>query len=94
MSAKVTPVSSSADLGLPPRAAAAPASTLGERIAAAQDSADLRLVIEKDAASGSYVYKTVDRRTGDVVQQFPIEQILRLRQADHYEAGAVITAKA
>ena len=31
---------------------------------ASQDSADLRLVIEDDKAAGSFVYKTIDRRTG------------------------------
>lgn len=50
---------------------------------------DLRLVIEEDAASGSYVYKTVDRRTGDVLQQFPREDVLRFKQAAHYDPGEV-----
>jgi flagellar protein FlaG len=57
------------------------------------DPADLRLVIEDDQAAGSFVYKTVDRRTGKVVQQFPREQLLRLREASDYTAGAVIKAK-
>ncbi|MBW8859396.1 MAG: hypothetical protein JF570_06570 [Caulobacter sp.] len=30
---------------------------------------DLRLVIEQDDATGTYVYKKVDRRTGETVQQ-------------------------
>ncbi len=94
MSAKVSPVASSADLGLPPKSTPAASTAQSGRDAPAQDPADLRLVIEKDKASGTYVYKTVDRRTGDVVQQFPNEQLLRLRQAESYEAGAVITAKA
>jgi flagellar protein FlaG len=50
---------------------------------------DLRLVIEQDEASGSYVYKTVDRRTGDVLQQFPREDVLRFKQAEHYDPGEV-----
>jgi flagellar protein FlaG len=50
---------------------------------------DLRLVIEEDPASGSYVYKTVDRRTGDVLQQFPREDVLRFKQAEHYDPGEV-----
>ena len=57
------------------------------------DPADLRLLIEDDQAAGSYVYKTVDRRTGKVVQQLPREQILRLGEAADYTAGAVIKAK-
>lgn len=50
---------------------------------------DLRLVIEEDPASGAYIYKTVDRRTGDVLQQFPREDVLRFKQAEHYDPGEV-----
>jgi flagellar protein FlaG len=58
----------------------------------ALDQADLRLVIEEQA--GSYVYKTVDRRTGEVVAQYPREDILKLREESDYAAGDVINAKA
>jgi len=58
------------------------------------DLADLRLVIEEDRATNSYVYKTVDRRTGKVVQQLPREQVLQLREQLDYEAGAVVRARA
>jgi flagellar protein FlaG len=50
---------------------------------------DLRLVIEEDPTSGTYVYKTVDRLTGDVLQQFPREDVLRFKQAEHYDPGKV-----
>ena len=56
------------------------------------DPADLRLVIEDDAKAGCFVYKTIDRRSGKVVQDLPREQILRLREADSYVAGTVIKA--
>jgi hypothetical protein len=59
----------------------------------APDPADLRLIIEDDQVAGCFVYKTVDRRTGKVVQQLPREQILALREAADYTAGAVIKAK-
>jgi flagellar protein FlaG len=55
---------------------------------------DLRLVIEEDEASGTYVYKTVNRRTGEVVLQLPRDQVLRLHQDTGYVAGHVIRAKA
>ncbi len=58
------------------------------------DPVDLRLVIEEDKASGSYVYKTVDRRTGKVIQQLPRDEVLKLREALDYEAGDVVRAKA
>ena len=57
------------------------------------DEADLRLIIEEDA-SGAYVYKTVDRKTGEVVQQLPREEVLRMREHVDYHAGEVIRTKA
>jgi flagellar protein FlaG len=61
---------------------------------AASEEVDLRLEIVEDQATGTYVYKTVNRRTGEVVQQLPREEILRLRDAAAYHAGEVIRAKA
>jgi flagellar protein FlaG len=72
---------------------AADTGSVQSRIAqGALDQADLRLVIEEEA--GTYVYKTVDRRTGDVVAQYPREDILKLREGYDYTAGDVIRAKA
>ena len=59
----------------------------------AAGSVELRLVIEEDKAANSFVYKTVDIRTGQVVQQFPREEVLRLRDTSDYEPGAVIDAR-
>jgi flagellar protein FlaG len=78
---RVSPSPSAAPRG------AAPAARL-------KDPADERLVIEIDQASGSYVYKVVDRATGDVVRQLPRAEVLRLRHESPYAAGAVIRAKA
>jgi flagellar protein FlaG len=73
----------------PQSAPAEPAST-----AASPDPADLRLVIEDDQAAGCFVYKTIDWRTGEVVQQLPREQLLKLRESDSYLTGDVIKTKA
>jgi len=54
----------------------------------------MRLVIEEDKASGLYVYKTVNRLTGEVVQQLPREQVLQLKDRVDYEAGHVVRTKA
>lgn len=59
----------------------------------ATDSADLRLVIEQDQASGGYVYKTVNRLTGEVVLSLPRDDVLRLREDSHYAAGSVVRTK-
>jgi len=82
-----TPQRAPAEAATPAAAAPTPAST-------EPDPADLRLVIEDDQKAGCFVYKTVDRRTGKVVQQLPREQILKLREADTYVAGAVIKSSA
>ena len=58
------------------------------------DPADMRLVIEEDKATGSYIYKTVNRVTGEVIQQLPREDILKLRDQVEYVAGTVISAQA
>ncbi len=55
---------------------------------------DLRLVIEDRGPNGGFVYKTIDRRTGEVVQQLPREEVLRMHEAAGYEAGAVIATRA
>ena len=55
---------------------------------------DLRLVIEQAGDTGEYIYKTVDRRTGETLQQFPREQILKLREEAGYASGAVFDGQA
>lgn len=68
--------------------------TARQPVSPAQDEDDLRLVIEEGHAAGSYVYKTINRVTGEVVAQFPRESLLKLRDQAEYEVGAVIKAKA
>jgi flagellar protein FlaG len=57
------------------------------------DPVDLRLIIEEDKASGTYIYKTVNRVTGEVILQLPREAILRMHEDDGYVAGGVVRAK-
>lgn len=56
----------------------------------AERLARYRLVIEQGPRAGSFVYKTLDRETGEVVRQLPSEEVLKLRQRDDYGAGTVI----
>ena len=62
--------------------------------APSQDPVDLRLVIEEDQASGSYIYKTINRLTGEVLMQLPRDDVLKMHERLDYKAGAVIRAKA
>ncbi len=57
-------------------------------------SANLRLEIEDDKAAGCFVYKIINRTTGEIVEQIPQEQIVKLRESDGYMAGDVIKAQA
>lgn len=54
---------------------------------------DTRLVIEEDKQTRTFIYKTLDRETGEVLQQFPREQVLRLRQDPSYTPGQVLKAR-
>ena len=71
-----------------------PESAAPERQTPAEEAVDLRLVIEEDKATGSYIYKTVNRETGEVITQLPRAEILKLRETVTYAAGQVIRAKA
>lgn len=59
-----------------------------------EEAVDLRLVIDIDEASGSYVYKTINRLTGEVIAQVPREDVLRMRDQAGYHAGQLIKASA
>jgi len=75
-------------------AASAPPSASAPAVVQANLDRDLRLVIEEDQASGSYIYKTVNRITGQVILQLPRDQLLKLHDDEAYVAGQVIRAKA
>ena len=65
-----------------------------EAPAKAPDVQAVRLVIEEDRHSGSFVYKTLDRITGEVLSQYPREEMLRMHARSNYAAGDVIKTRA
>lgn len=66
--------------------------SLESQIAAGQiNEADLRLVIEED--KGSYIYKTINRLTGETLTQYPREDVVKMREAADYTVGKVVNAK-
>ena len=75
-----------------PQPKSVPTSLQSKIAAGSVDEADLRLVIEE--AAGSYIYKTVNRVTGEVLTQYPNEHMIKMREDTAYEAGKVIRAKA
>ena len=56
----------------------------------AAKAAHYRLVIEEGPVQGTFVYKTLDSSTGEVVRQFPREQVLRMAESGDYAAGGLI----
>ncbi|HRO31835.1 MAG TPA: flagellar protein FlaG [Brevundimonas sp.] len=56
----------------------------------AERAARYRLVIEEGPQKGSFVYKTLDRVTGEVVRQLPREDVVRMMDEGRYSAGTVI----
>jgi flagellar protein FlaG len=80
-------------LGTP--AAKPSASEAKQAVQAAMDNlANARLVIEQDDETGAYVYKSLDRITGEVLRQFPREDVIKMLTEPHYTAGAVIKTRA
>ena len=94
MSSKVATFAATPDPMFSQHTAVGPVPPEREVKAEAESTADLRLVIEEDQASGTYVYKTINRRTGEVVLQLPRAEVLKLREDVTYAAGAVIRTKA
>ena len=37
-----------------------------------------RLTITRDEAANAFVYRSIDRKSGEVVWQYPVEQVLRM----------------
>lgn len=60
----------------------------------ADEAARYRLVIEEGPSAGSFIYKTMDRVTGEVVRQLPREQVVDLMRDQSYHSGSVIDTKA
>ena len=87
MSDHVAPVPSVTPTQIPASAVQAPSTSPAS---AAGDAARYRLVIE--AANDGFVYKTVDRQTGEVVRQWPREEVRKLADDPTYREGRIIVA--
>jgi flagellar protein FlaG len=51
-------------------------------------------VIEKSAKTGSYIYKTLNSYTGEVVGQRPAEDVFKMATSSQYSPGLIVNAKA
>jgi hypothetical protein len=53
-----------------------------------------RLVIEMDAVSGGWVYKTLDAKNGQVVAQYPLRSAWEIILSQRSGLGLVVNARA
>lgn len=60
----------------------------------AERAARYRLVIEEGPQRGSFIYKTLDRVTGEVVRQLPREDVIQMMKSGDYASGRVIDTSA
>ena len=95
MDSKVAAIASAPDPGKSRSQSSVRTASSGEAPAATgPEPVELRLVIEEDQATGSYVYKTINRATGEVLQQLPRAEVLKLREELNYAAGTIIRTEA
>ena len=55
----------------------------------AERAADYRLVIEEGPRRGSFVYKTINRTTGELIRQYPREALVKMTNDVSYAVGTV-----
>jgi len=94
MESKVAAIAPAPDPASPQFQTAPPPAQSEPEAPKGPDPVDVRLVIEMDQASGSFIYKTINRRTGEVVLQLPRAEVLKMRDGPQYEAGSVVRTKA
>jgi uncharacterized FlaG/YvyC family protein len=49
-----------------------------------------KLQISQDKESGAFVYRSIDPDTGEVIRQWPPEQLLKLRESLHEMEGLLV----
>ncbi len=49
-----------------------------------------QLFIERDKTTGEFVYRIIDRETGELIRQWPREEVLRMREALEAVRGALL----
>jgi flagellar protein FlaG len=95
--AAVPTVAEQPSIAVPPVAVSVDTGKTSDRNRASQqaeEAARYRLVIEEGPTQGSFVYKTLDSTTGEIVRQFPREQVLRMAESGGYSAGGLIDTSA
>jgi flagellar protein FlaG len=66
----------------------------GARQGPGSDRPSVRLIIEEDRDTGDFIYKTLDRSTGEVILQLPRKEVMKSVASGEYSAGDVFKARA
>ena len=49
-----------------------------------------RLSITRDEATGTFIYRSIDRETGEVVRQWPVESMLQFKAYLRQSEGVLV----
>lgn len=52
-----------------------------------------RLSISRDEATGTFIYRSIDRRTGEVIRQWPVESMLQFKAYLRNTEGVLVDSK-
>ena len=52
-----------------------------------------RLSIQRDNATGTFIYRSIDRETGEVVRQWPVESMLQFKAYLRQVEGVLVDDK-
>lgn len=52
-----------------------------------------RLSISRDEATGTFIYRSIDRKTGEVVRQWPVESMLQFKAYLRNAEGVLVDSK-
>ncbi|MFT3811655.1 MAG: flagellar protein FlaG [Micropepsaceae bacterium] len=52
-----------------------------------------RLSISRDEATGTFIYRSIDRKTGEVIRQWPVEAMLQFKAYLRNAEGVLIDSK-
>jgi len=74
------PQNSSPASSAPAKPAPSPQDLAPESVSPAAGSSDVRLEITKLKYINGFVYKLIDKKSGDVIRQWPTQQMVEMRQ--------------
>ncbi len=52
-----------------------------------------RLSISRDEATGTFIYRSIDRKTGEVIRQWPVESMLQFKAYLRNTEGVLVDSK-